>query len=95
MYMQGIYVFVSSKKTCNSKGTSVVVWMDHSGKEPHKQVGVDSIVTSGNLGGVMVSKGAWNARDVVSIPVLGIIFAMFITPTACMCVYKIQQPEAS
>ena len=34
---------------------SVVVYTDLSDKEPHRQVGVGSMVTSGNLGGVMVS----------------------------------------
>ena len=33
---------------------SVVVCTDLSGKEPHRQVGVDRVVILGSLGGVMV-----------------------------------------
>ena len=41
---------------------SVVVYSDLSGKEPHRQVGVGRVMTSGSLGGVMVSTLARNAR---------------------------------
>ena len=51
---------------------NVVVYTDLSGKEPHRQVGNDMIVTSGNLDGVMVSTLPWDAKDVGSIHVLGI-----------------------
>ena len=54
---------------------------DLSGKESHTQVGVDMVVTSGSLGGVMVSILAWNARDVDSILSLGAIFPIFTTDT--------------
>ena len=37
------------------------------GKEPHTQVGVGMRVTSGSLGGVMISTLAWNAKDESSI----------------------------
>ena len=37
------------------------------------------VLTAGNLGGVMVSTLAQNARDVGSIPALGAIFPSFIT----------------
>ena len=58
-----------------------VICIDHSGKEPHRQVGVGRVVTPGSLGGVMVGMLAQNVRDVGSIPVLGMIFPIFITPT--------------
>ena len=51
-----------------------------SGKEPHRQVGVGRVVASGNLGGVMVRSLARNARDVGSIPTVGTIILIFITP---------------
>ena len=38
------------------------------------------MVASGNLGSVMVSTQVRNARDVGSIPALGAIFPIFITP---------------
>ena len=31
-----------------------IIQIDLSGKEPHRQVGVGRVVTSGNLGGVMI-----------------------------------------
>ena len=34
---------------------SVIVYIDLSGKEPHIQVGVDRVLTSGSLDGVMVN----------------------------------------
>ena len=53
-------------------------------------MGVGVVVTSGSIHGVM----AQNARDVGSIPTLGIIFPIFITPTilvaATMIMYKLQ-----
>ena len=39
------------------------------------------MVISGSLGGVLLSTLAWNARDVGSIPGLGTVFPIFITPT--------------
>ena len=39
----------------NFQGISVVVCTDLSAKEPHRQVGVDRVMISGSLGGVMVS----------------------------------------
>ena len=41
---------------------------------------MDRVVTSGNLGGKMVSTLAQNARDRGSIPALGTIIPIFITP---------------
>ena len=38
------------------------------------------MVISWRLGGEMVSTLGWNARDVGSIPALGTIFHIFITP---------------
>ena len=60
----------------------VVVCTDVLGKERHRQVGVGVVVTSGNLGHVMVSALAWKARDAGSIPSLGTIFSTFIITTA-------------
>ena len=39
------------------------------------------VVISTHPGGVMVSTLAWDARDIGSIPALGAIFHIFITPT--------------
>ena len=58
---------------------TVVVCTDFSGKELHRQVGVDRVSTSGSLGGVMVSTLAWNARNVGLIPTLD-MFPIFIAP---------------
>ena len=62
----------------------VVVCTDLPGKDLHRQVGVDRIVTSWHLGGVMVSSLAQNARDVGSRPTLGTIFPIFITSMGVM-----------
>ena len=74
------YVIVSIKKTYNSRETNVVVCTYLSGKELHRQVYVDIVVTSGSLHGVMVRTLAWNDRDVSSVSSLGTIFPIFITP---------------
>ena len=44
-------------------------------------MGVDRVMTQGSLCDVIVSTLAWNGRDVGSIPTLGAIFSIFITPT--------------
>ena len=44
------------------------------------------VVTLLGLGGVMVSTLAWNARNVRSIPALGTIFLVFITPMTLVAV---------
>ena len=62
----------------------MVVYTALSGRNPHRQVGVGSMVTSGSLGAVMVSTLAWNARDVGLIPALGTMFPIFITPTTIL-----------
>ena len=62
-------------------GTSVVVYADLLGKEPHRQVSGGPIVTSGSLGDEMVNPLIQNARDLGSIPALCAIFPTFITPT--------------
>ena len=67
----------------------VVVSTDLSGKEPHRQVGVGSTVTSRSLGGKLVSTLARNVRDVGSIPVLSAIFSIFVTPTTLVAVTRI------
>ena len=59
---------------------SVVLYNDLSGKELHRQVGTGRVMTSGSLGGVMVSTLAQDARVVGTIPILAVIFPMFITP---------------
>ena len=51
---------------------SVVVCTDLSGKEPHREVGVDTVVNAGLLGGVMVNTLSQNARDMGS--TLGTLF---------------------
>ena len=48
-------------KGLRTSQTSVVVCTDLSDKELHSQVGMDRVVTSGRLGGVMVSTLALNA----------------------------------
>ena len=60
---------------------SVVVFTELLDNEPYRQVGVCRQMTSENLGGVMVSTLAWNARGVGSVPTLGAIFPNFLTPT--------------
>ena len=50
---------------------SVEVCTDLAGNEPHSQVGMGRVGTSGSLGDVMVSTLDENARDVGSIPALG------------------------
>ena len=57
--------------------TNVVVCTDRSGKDPHRQAGVDRVVISGSLGVVMVSALTWNARNMGSSPPLGTIFPIF------------------
>ena len=52
----------------------VLVWTDLWGNEQHRQVGVGVMMTSGGLGGVMVSTLAWSTRDVGSILALGKYF---------------------
>ena len=49
-------------------------------KEPHTQVNVGIVMTSGSLYGEMVVHQPPNARDVGSSPALGTIFPIFITP---------------
>ena len=61
----------------HSRETSAVVFTDVSGNEPHRQVGVGRVVTSGSLGGVMVCTLTQIVRDVDSIPALGAIFPIF------------------
>ena len=67
---------------------SVVVCIDLSCKELHRQVGVGIVVTSGSFLCVMV-----NAKDVGSIPTQGAMFRIFITPTSLVAMptimYKI------
>ena len=67
---------------CHTIGVEVCT--DLSSKEPHRQVGMDRMVTSGSLGGEMVSILAQNARDVGSIPTLGAIFSHFRHPPPFM-----------
>ena len=59
----GVYVFVNIKrlmnashlKTYNSRGMSSLVCTDLSDEEPHRQVGLDRVMTSGSLAGIMIS----------------------------------------
>ena len=57
----------------------LVVCIDFTGEELHRHVGVDTVITSRSLGGVMIITLARNARDVRSILALGTIFSIFIT----------------
>ena len=59
---------------------SVVVGTNLVYKEPHRQVGVGRVMTSGSLGGVMVSTLAQNSKDARSVSALGTVFPIFITP---------------
>ena len=63
----------------NSKGVSVVVYTDLSGKELHRQVVMGRVVTSESLGGVMVSTLARYTRDAGLILTLGAMLPIFIT----------------
>ena len=58
---------------------TVVVCTDLWGKEPHKQVGMGMLVTSGKP---MLCTLAGNARDVGSIPIISTLFPHFVTPRA-------------
>ena len=79
-----------TKRICDKKGntytifieyvTTVVVFIDLSGKEPHWHVGVGSMVTPGSLGGDVVSTLVQNARYVGLIPALGTVFPIWIPP---------------
>ena len=57
--------------------TSVVVETDLSDKKLHRQAGVDGTVTS-EMCGVIVNRLMQIARDVGSIPALGVLFPIFI-----------------
>ena len=59
----------------------VIVCTDLSSKEPHRQVSMGRVITSGSPGGIMVSTLAWYASDVGLIPALGAIFPIFIIHT--------------
>ena len=58
----------------------VVVCIKHSHKEPYRQIAKDRVASLERLDGEIVSTLAQNARDVGSIPALGAIFPIFITP---------------
>ena len=75
-----LYIIVSIKRLTSPGGMSVVDCTDLSGKEPHRYVGIDKMVTSGSVGGVIVGTLVQNARDVAPISTLGTIFPIFITP---------------
>ena len=78
--MYGHCLNVCNFKANNAKVMSVVVCTNLSGKKPHRQVDMDKVVASRSLGGVMVSTLAWDARDLGSIPALGAMLPIFITP---------------
>ena len=65
---------------------AVVVCTDLSGKKLHIQVGAGTVVTSGSLCSVMVSTLARNSRGVDSIPAVGAILPIFITPTTMLLI---------
>ena len=63
------------------KLNSIVVYRDLLDKEPHKQVGVDKVMASGSRGSVMVNTLPTRlTRGGGSIPTLGAIVPIFITP---------------
>ena len=63
-----------------------MVCTDLSGKEPHRQIVVGRIATSGSLGGEMVIIMGQNERDVSLIPALGTIFPISITPSTLVLI---------
>ena len=77
---------------CSNK-CIVVLCTYLSEKEPHRQVGISMVQSSGTLYGVIVNILSWNARNVGSIPALGTIFPISMTPTtlvaAIMILYKL------
>ena len=58
----------------------VIGYTDLSSKEPHRQVGVGRVGTSGSLGGLIVSTMVQHAKHVAWIPALGAIFPIFVAP---------------
>ena len=58
---------------------SVVVCIDLSVKEPHTQLGVGRVVTSGTQCGEMIRTLAQKVRDLGTIPALGATFRIYIT----------------
>ena len=70
-------------KKCLSICINIVVVctdLSDSGMEPHRLVGIDRVMTSASLGGVVVSTLARHTRDVGSIPALGAILPYFHYP---------------
>ena len=57
----------------------VVVCVDLSGKEPHKQVGVDNVIASGRLARVMVGTLVLEWQSISMNSALGPILPIFIT----------------
>ena len=47
------------------------------------------VPTSDNLDGVMVSRVVQNGRDVASIPAVGTLFPIFITPMTLVAINRI------
>ena len=69
--------------------TGVVVCAELSGKKLHRQVGIGRVVTSGNLGGVMVITLTRNARDMGSIPTLSVLFRILTNLMMLVAMTKI------
>ena len=65
-----MYVISSIKRLTIPGGKSAVHYTDLSDKESHRQAGVDTMVTSGSLDGVMVSTLTQNVIHVSSIPAI-------------------------
>ena len=68
---------------------NVALCTDLSGKEPHRQMDVGIVVTSGSLGHVMVSTLARNDRGMGLSPALGTLFPIFITLTTLIAITMI------
>ena len=73
-----MYLIVSIKRLTIPGGTSVVVCTDLSGKEPHRQIGIGSVICirePRRCNGLHTSLGM--VRGVGSNPALGAMFSIF------------------
>ena len=46
---------INHLKRLQLQGLSIIVYIDLSGKEPHRQVGMDRVIVSGPLDSIMIS----------------------------------------
>ena len=66
----------------------MVACFDLSGKDSHRQVDVNRVMTSGSLGGVMISILSWNAKGVGLNPVYAQYF-LFPSPMTLSSDYTV------